>query len=107
MLTPAILANTVVGVVIVMHRQSDLLQITPALSPPRRLTRLLHRRQQQGKQERNDRNHDEQFNECEAIRRRAANDSLMVHGSNSFDEDIRLRAIQYPNKSGLGDLVRG
>jgi hypothetical protein len=49
-----------------MNRQSDLLQIIPALHSPCSLSRLLHCWQQQGEQYRNDSDHDEQFDQCES-----------------------------------------
>jgi hypothetical protein len=48
-----------------VKRQTNLLQIVFALRTPSRLTRLLHRRQQQGHQNRNNRNHHQQLNQRE------------------------------------------
>ena len=53
------------GVVIVVHRQADLLQVVGALHPAGRLARRLHGRQQQGDQHADDRDHDEQFDQGE------------------------------------------
>nr|WP_246106169.1 hypothetical protein [Rosistilla ulvae] len=51
------------SVVIVVHGQSELLQLIAALKPPRRFTRLLHRWQQQPNQYSNNGNDHQQFYE--------------------------------------------
>ena len=48
------------------RRQADLLEIVLALQDPRRLARRLHRRQQQGDQDANDRDHDQKLHQREA-----------------------------------------
>lgn len=58
----------VVGVVVVVQRQAQLLHVVAALGAPGRLARLLNRREQQGDQDCDDRNHDQQFNECETTK---------------------------------------
>ena len=58
-----------IGVVVVVQRQANLFEIVLALRPPRRLTSLLHGRQQQRNQDSNNRDHDEQFDQGEATTR--------------------------------------
>ena len=55
------------GVVIVVERQPELLQVVLALGASRRLTSLLNRREQQGDQDRDDCDHDQEFDEGEAF----------------------------------------
>jgi hypothetical protein len=50
---------------VVVHRQTELLQIVLALAPPRCFTGLLHSGQQERNQHRNDGNDNEQFDEGE------------------------------------------
>jgi len=50
-------------IVIIMQRDSQLLQIVFALTASRRFTCLLDRRQQQSNQRRNDGNDDKKFNQ--------------------------------------------
>ncbi len=47
------------GILVVVNCQRNLFQIVPALSPPGGLPRLLYGRQQQGSQDRDDRNHNQ------------------------------------------------
>jgi hypothetical protein len=42
---------------------NDLLEVAHTLQPPGRLARRLHRREEQGDQDRDDRDHDQQFNQ--------------------------------------------
>ena len=53
-------------VVVVVQREANLLHVILALRAASGLTRLLHGRQQQADQNRDDRNHNQQFNEREA-----------------------------------------
>ncbi len=55
----------VVQVVIVVERQPDLLHVVPTLRPTSGLPRLLNRGEQQGDQDRDNRDHNEQFDEGE------------------------------------------
>ena len=59
--------ETSMRVVVVMQCESDLLHVVLALSSSSRFTGLLHGRQQQGNQNRNDRNHDQQFNQRKSL----------------------------------------
>ncbi len=52
-------------IMIVVQGQAHLLEIVLALGAAGRLARLLHSRQQQGNQDRDDRDHDEQLNQGE------------------------------------------
>jgi hypothetical protein len=54
--------------------QADLLQIVVALDPVGRLAHLLHGRQEQADQDRDDRDHRQQFNERESAARRMFGD---------------------------------
>ena len=49
-----------------MQSQADLLEVVGALSPPGRLTGRLHGGQQQGDQNRDDRDHHQQFDQGES-----------------------------------------
>ncbi len=60
---------------IAVHRQPDLFQIIGALRPPRRLACRLDRGQQQRNQDRDDRDHDQEFDEREP---RTTNDHVQV-----------------------------
>ena len=53
-------------VVMVLHRDADLLEIVLALRAARRFAGRLNRRQQQGDQDADDRDHDQQFDERKA-----------------------------------------
>ena len=53
-------------VVIVVQRQTDLLEVVLALRASSRLARLLHSRQQNRDQNRDNENHDQQFDEGES-----------------------------------------
>src|SRR5262249_32825592 len=55
-----------VGALVVEDRQAELLQIVRTLRPGRRLADLLHRRQQEPDQHRDDSDDDEQLDEREA-----------------------------------------
>ena len=57
--------EAVVGLVVVVQRQTDLLHVVDALTAARRLPRRLHRRQEQGDQDRDDRNDDQQLDQRE------------------------------------------
>jgi catechol 2,3-dioxygenase-like lactoylglutathione lyase family enzyme len=59
----------VVDVVVVVQGQTHLLEVVAALGPAGRLPRLLHRRQQQGDQDRDDRDHHQQFDQREPVSR--------------------------------------
>jgi hypothetical protein len=48
---------------VVVHRQSDLLEMVAALGAAGRLPRLLHRRQQQRDEDADDGDHDQQFDQ--------------------------------------------
>jgi hypothetical protein len=48
-----------------VHRPADLLQVVDALHPPRRLARRLNGGQEERDQDRDDRDHDQQLDECE------------------------------------------
>jgi len=50
-----------------MHSQSNLLHIVDTLHPPGRLACRLHGGQEQGDQDRNDRNDHEQFDQRETL----------------------------------------
>jgi hypothetical protein len=50
---------------VVVQRQSELMQVVLARCPPRRLPRLLHCGQEQRNQDRNDCDHDQQLNQRE------------------------------------------
>ena len=52
---------------IIVERQTELFQVVFALNATSRLAGLLYRRKQQGDQNRNNRNHDQQFDECETV----------------------------------------
>jgi hypothetical protein len=55
-----------VPIVEVLHdSQADLVQMTLAVDTPGRLTRLLHTGKQQSGQNRNDRHHDQELDQCE------------------------------------------
>ena len=56
-----------VGIVVVVQCDSQLAQVVLALRAARRLARLLHGRQQQGDQDRDDRDHDQQLDQGEAV----------------------------------------
>src|SRR5690606_36146721 len=66
LLTDAAGREGAVGVVIVVHRDAQLLEIVSALRSAGRLTGLLHRREQKGDQHRDNRDHDQQFNQRKA-----------------------------------------
>ncbi len=51
-----------IDVVIVVHRQANLLQVVAALHSPRRFARRLHRWQQQGDQNADDGNNNQELN---------------------------------------------
>ena len=51
-------------IMVVVHRQANLLQIVFALRAPGRFTCLLNGWQQQGNQDRNDGNDHQQLNQC-------------------------------------------
>ncbi len=53
------------GVVVVVKRQPQLLQMILALCPASRFTSLLNGREQEGDEDRDDRDHHQQFNERE------------------------------------------
>ena len=63
-------------VVVVVHRQADLLEIVDALSTPRSLAGRLDGGQQQGDQDRDDRDHDQELDQREC-------GSMSIHGQNS------------------------
>ena len=50
--------------VVVVQGEPDLFEIVGALNPPRRLARSLDGRQEQRDQDRDDRDHDQQLDEC-------------------------------------------
>ena len=50
------------GSLVIVQRQPDLLEIVFALRHPRRFTSLLHRGEQNGNENGDDRDHDQQFN---------------------------------------------
>jgi hypothetical protein len=56
----------------VLDRDPDLPHVVAALRPPGSLTRPLHRRQEQADERGDDRDHNEQFDERKAFRRRRA-----------------------------------
>ncbi len=56
----------IVNVVVIVQRDSDLLEIVTTLSPPCRFTRLLDCRQQERNQNCNDCDDHQQFNQCES-----------------------------------------
>ena len=86
-------------VVVVVHRDAELLQVVDALAPPRRLARRLDRRQEQGDQHRDDRDHDQQLDQGEASPSGAAS-----HGFSSMRKcEGRCRA----NPPGPGRHVAG
>jgi len=49
-----------------VYRQAELLQVIPALCTPRGFAGLLDGRQQQGNQDRNDRDHDQEFDQSKS-----------------------------------------
>ena len=53
-------------VVVVVKRQSNLFQVVLALRPTSSLTRLLNGGKKQGNQDRNNCDHDQQFDQCES-----------------------------------------
>ena len=55
-------------VVVVVERKSELFEVVAALRSPSRLTSLLNRRKKQRDQNRDDRNHDQKFDECNPCR---------------------------------------
>jgi hypothetical protein len=55
-------------IVVIVHRQPELLQVVLALRPARGLAGLLHGGKQQRDQDRDDRDHDEQFDQRERTR---------------------------------------
>ena len=54
--------------VVIVHRQSNLLQIVQALGPPRRFPRRLNGGQQQGDQDADDGDHHQQLDQREGTR---------------------------------------
>jgi len=48
-----------------VHRQTELLQVVTALGPASRLAGGLDGRQEEGDQHGDDRDHDQEFNQCE------------------------------------------
>ena len=58
--------KVVADIGIVVNGKPDLLQIIPALRPPRRFASLLHCRQQQCDQDRDDGDHDQEFDQCKS-----------------------------------------
>jgi len=52
-----------VDIVVIVQAETELFQVVFALRPAGRLPGLLHRRQQQGNQNRDDGNHHQQFNQ--------------------------------------------
>jgi hypothetical protein len=63
--TPAVWKH-LVGVSVIVHRDTELFELVRALHPPRRLAGRLHRRQQERDQDANDRDHHEQLDERES-----------------------------------------
>ncbi len=57
--------ENVVGCVVIVERDADLFEIVGALNSPRCFPRDLHRGQEQRDQNRDDRDDDEQFDQCE------------------------------------------
>ena len=53
---------------VVLQGDADLHQVVLALSPPRRLAALLYGGQEQTDQDRDDRHHHQEFNQCETAR---------------------------------------
>ncbi len=58
--------KVVVHVMIIVQSQAQLLEVVLALGAAGRLARLLDGRQQEGNEDRNDRNHHEQLNQCKS-----------------------------------------
>ena len=56
----------IIGIHVIVDRQADLLQVVGALGPPRRFACGLHRRQEQGDQDCDDRDHHQQLDERES-----------------------------------------
>src|SRR5205823_2458176 len=65
-----------VGVVVVVDRQAELFEVILATQPRRRLPHLLHRRQQQADQGRDNGNDDKEFDQRE---RQTAGDAVEEH----------------------------
>jgi hypothetical protein len=63
---------------VVVQRNPHLLEVVLALCPPRRFTRLLHGRQQQSDQDRDDRNDHQQFDQSKAAPRQQS--TCIAHG---------------------------
>jgi hypothetical protein len=55
------------GALEVVDREADLLHVVLALRPPGGFARLLDGRQEQRDQDRNDRDHDQQLDECKPV----------------------------------------
>ena len=62
-------SGTSLGVVVVVHREAELLEVVDALRAPGGLAGGLDGRQQQGDQDRDDRDHDQQLDQGETARR--------------------------------------
>jgi hypothetical protein len=56
-----------VDIQIIVERETELFQVVFALNATSRLAGLLYRRKQQGDQNRNNRNDNQQFDECESV----------------------------------------
>ena len=70
-----------IALVVLVQRQTDLLQVVAALHPPRRFAHRLHRRQQQCDQDADDRDDNEQFDQ----RERGMSGSLAIAPTNSAE----------------------
>ena len=91
--------------VMIMQAEAKLLEVVGALGACRGGTDLLHRREQQPDQDRDDRNHHEQFNQCETEM-----GSLVRHGDNyskrrgscfriaaAYKNDLTVRTQPHPD----------
>src|SRR5262249_7471534 len=78
--------EVLVGVVVVVQRQADLLEVVLALDTGGGLTHLLHRRHEQGDQDRDDRDHHQQLDQRErrAMSRRALQDGNLRDGHKTY-----------------------
>jgi hypothetical protein len=91
------------GVVVVVEAQGDLLEVVLALAPGGRLPDLLHRREQQADEDRDDGDHDQQLDQGEASAGRLAG----FHGTPSGEmrgngSECRTTVRDSPAPAGSG-----
>jgi hypothetical protein len=76
----------------ILERKTDLVQVILTLCPPRGFPRVLHRRQQQGHEDRDDGDDDKQFDQTEAPARRSAGAVAEPGGPSAWSRAINDRA---------------